>query len=215
MHMTKIPEPKTLTGNPALVHAGFDELPHNPLHLLQNWFCDAIKLNVSEPGGLVLSTVDSNGKPFSRVVLLKTIDDTGVIFASQSNSKKGIDISNNTSVAGTLWWRETMQQVNFMGSATKMLPSISDEIWSGRTREAQAVAAISEQSAVMVDEELIKQRIKDLINSKTNIPRPETWCAYHITIQDIEFWLGRQDRFHHRVQYKLNHDVWHHQKLQP
>ena len=50
--MTKIPEPKTLTGNPALVHAGFDELPHNPLHLLQNWFCDAIKLNVSEPGGL-------------------------------------------------------------------------------------------------------------------------------------------------------------------
>ena len=116
MHMTKIPEPKTLTGNPALVHAGFDALLSNPLHLLQNWFKQAIKLNVSEPGGLVLSTVDSNGKPFSRVVLLKTIDDTGVIFASQSNSKKGIDISNNTSVAGTLWWRETMQQVNFMGS---------------------------------------------------------------------------------------------------
>ena len=68
---------------------------------------------------------------------------------------------------------------------------------------------------VEIDEEFMRQRIKDLINSKTNIPRPETWCAYHITIQDIEFWLGSQDRFHHRVQYKLNHDVWHHQKLQP
>jgi len=213
--MTKIPEPKTLTGNPALVHAGFDALLSNPLHLLQNWFKQAIKLNVSEPGGLVLSTVDSNGKPFSRVVLLKTIGDTGVVFASSSNSKKGMEISNNTSVAGTLWWRETMQQVSFMGHAAKMLPSISDKIWNGRTREAKAVAAISEQSAVMLDEERIKQRIKHLINSKTNIPRPETWCAYHITIQDIEFWLGSQDRFHHRVQYKLNHNVWQHQKLQP
>ena len=174
-----------------------------------------MKLNVSEPGGLVLSTVDSNGKTISRVVLLNTIDDTGVIFASSSNSKKGMDISNNASVAGTLWWRETMQQVNFMGHAARMLPSISDDIWSGRTLEAQAVSAISEQSAVVVDEELMRQRIKDLINSKTNIPRPETWCAYHITIQDIEFWLGSQDRFHHRVQYKMNNDVWYHQKLQP
>lgn len=213
--MTNIQEPKTLTGNPALAHSGFDELPRNPLHLLQNWFHDAIRLNVSEPGGVVLSTVDGNGKPSSRVVLLKTIDDTGVIFASSSSSKKGMDISNNTSVAGTLWWRETMQQVNFMGCAVKMKPSISDEMWSERTREAQAVTTISDQSSAMVDEERIKQRIKDLINSKTNIPRPETWCAYHINIQDIEFWLGSQDRFHHRVQYKLNNDVWHHQKLQP
>lgn len=62
---------------------------------------------------------------------------------------------------------------------------------------------------------LWRQRIKDLIHSKTNIPRPETWCAYHITIQDIEFWLGSRDRFHRRVKYKLNHGVWHHQKLQP
>lgn len=207
MHMTKIPGLKTLTGDPALVHSGFDELPHNPLHLLKSWFHDATKLNVSEPGGFILSTVDGNSKPFSRVVLLKTIDDTGVSFASSSNSKKGMDISNNTAGDGTLWWRETMQQVNFIGHAAKMLPSISDEIWNGRTREAQAVAAISDQSATMVDEELMRQRIKDLINSKTNIPRPETWCAYHIAIQDIEFWLGSQDRFHHRVQYKLNHNV--------
>lgn len=207
--------PKTLTGNPALVYSGFDELPHNPLHLLQNWFKEAIKFNVSEPGSLVLSTVDMNRKPSSRVVLLKTVDDTGVIFSSSSNSKKGIDISNNTSVAGTLWWRETMQQVNFMGHASKMLPSISDDIWSGRTPEAQAVAAISDQSAIMSDEELMRESIKDLINSKTNIPRPETWHAYHITIQDIEFWLGSRDRFHHRVQYKIDNGIWYHQKLQP
>lgn len=213
--MKKISEPRTLTGNPALVDYGFDELPRNPLPLLQNWFKEAIKLNVSEPGGLVLSTVNSHGKPFSRVVLLKTIDDTGVIFASSSNSKKGRDISSNPVVAGTLWWRETMQQVNFMGYAAKVHPSVWDEIWNGRTRAAQAVTTISEQSSIMVDEELMRQRITDLMNSKTNIPRPETWCAYHITIQDIEFWLGNQDRFHHRVHYKLNDGVWHHQKLQP
>lgn len=213
--MTKISESKTLTGNPVLVHSSFDELPYNPLCLLQNWFHEAIKLNVSEPGGLVLSTVDKNGKPFSRVVLLKTIDDAGVIFASSSDSKKGMDISGNPSVSGTLWWRETMQQVNFVGEAAKMQSSLSDEVWSERTLEAQAVAAISKQSAVMIDEALMRQGIKDLIHSKTNIPRPETWCAYHITIQDIEFWLGSRDRFHHRVKYKLNQGVWHHQKLQP
>ena len=213
--MTNMQEAKTLMGNPALIHSRFDELPYNPLDLLKNWFNDAIKFDVSEPGGLILSTVDRDGKPVSRVILLKNIDDTGVIFASSSNSKKGMDISKNTLVAGTLWWRETMQQVNFVGRAAKMQSSISDAIWSGRTREAQAVSVISDQSSVMVDEERIKQRVRDLVHSKTNIPRPETWHAYHITIQDIEFWLGSQDRFHHRVQYKLSNDVWHHQTLQP
>ncbi len=112
--MTKVSEIKTLTGNPALVRFEDDALLHNPLHVLKK-FKDAEHLGVREPGSLILSTVDRHKKPLSRVVLLKTIDDTGVIFASSSASKKGKDIATNPFVAGTLWWRETLQQVNFMG----------------------------------------------------------------------------------------------------
>lgn len=85
-------ESKTLAGNPSLVNPGFNEPPHNPLHLLQQWLSEADRLNISEPRGLVLSTVDSTGRPSSRVVLLKTIDETGAIFVSSSASKKGLDL---------------------------------------------------------------------------------------------------------------------------
>ena len=205
----------TLTGNPSLVNVGFNEPPYNPLHLVQQWLVEAKKLNVCEPNGLVLSTVDINQKPSSRVVLLKTINDTGVVFASSSNSKKGLDMRSNPYIAGTLWWRETMQQINFSGCVTTLPSSYSDKIWMGRTREAQAIAFISQQSYPILDEEFMRHAVTDLIHSDITIERPETWHAYHVEIEEIEFWLGNQDRFHHRLRYRLEDNIWNHQRLQP
>lgn len=213
--MTKISESKTLTGNPTLVNSGFEDPVYNPLQLLQEWLTQAEQLNVSEPYGLVLSTVDTTGHPSSRVVLLKTIDDMGIVFASSATSKKGIDISHQSAVAGTLWWRETMQQVNFIGYATRLSATKSDAIWMKRTRDAQAVAAISHQSAAIVNEESMRCAVTKLIDSDMNIVRPETWHAYHVAIHEIEFWHGSEDRFHHRLRYKVGNDVWNYQRLQP
>jgi len=205
----------TLTGNPDLVNPGFDCPPDNPLHLLQGWLTTAELLKASEPRGLVLSTVSKNGIPSSRVVLLKTADETGVIFTSSAESQKGKDIYANPIAAGTLWWRETMQQVNFHGKVTKLAPDISDKIFKERPLEAQAVATVSFQSAIMKDEKILREEVSKLLSQPSSIVRPQTWHAYYITIKSIEFWHGSKNRFHQRLRYDLKNNTWYHHKLQP
>lgn len=205
----------TLTGNPYLVNPGFDSPPNNPMHLLQNWLNMSDRLKVVESRGLVLSTVDGRGTPSSRVVLLKSVDDTGVVFSSSAGSHKGKDLEKNPLAAGTLWWRETMQQINFQGCVTQLPDIISDEIFEKRTRDAQAVAALSSQSQPLSDEGTLRGKVTQLIGHQDPIPRPETWHAYHIALTAIEFWHGSADRFHNRLRYDLRGEMWKSQRLQP
>ncbi len=205
----------TLTGNPSLVNSGFDSPPNDPLELLKRWLQTADQLKIIEPRGMVLTTLDASNKPSSRVVLLKAIDDEGVVFASSETSKKGQDLHQNPVAAGTLWWRETMQQINFSGHVTKLPDTVADKIFQERTRESQAATAVSHQSAPMTDEKIMRKAIKRLIDEPGNISRPTAWHAYHITIDSIEFWLGSRDRLHGRLRYELNDGVWSHRKLQP
>ena len=205
----------TLTGNPDLANSGFDYPPLNPLSLLQKWLERADQLKIVEPRGLVLSTVNASNQPSSRVVLLKRVDDKGVVFASSTASQKGLDLSKNPGAAGTLWWRETMQQINFYGSATTLPTEVADQLFRERSREAQAATALSHQSEVMMDEEKLREAITKLINQAEPIIRPKSWHAYHVAIETIEFWQGARDRFHKRLRYTLSDGVWNHQKLQP
>lgn len=205
----------TLTGNPHLIDPGFDCAPENPLHLLQSWLKTADHLRIIEPRGLVLSTVDCQGNPSSRVVLLKTVDQAGVIFASSSISQKGQDLDTNPRAAGTLWWRETLQQINFQGHVQKLPPPVSDDIFNERTREAQAVASLSIQSTPLTNEKDLRGRVSQLVNQQDPIARPNTWHGYHITLNTIEFWHGGQDRFHNRLRYELINGMWTRQRLQP
>jgi len=208
-------EAKTLTGNPDLVISGFDCPPDNPLDLLKRWLHTSNLLKISEPRGLVLSTVNDEGIPSSRVVLLKTVNENGVTFASSGISQKGRDLQTNPIAAGTLWWRETMQQINFQGTVTKLANNISDEIFKERPPAAQAVATISMQSAVMTNEQKLRTEISKLLTQTEPMSRPKTWHAYHISIETIEFWHGSKDRFHHRLRYELKSKIWQHLKLQP
>lgn len=205
----------TLTGNPELVNPGFNNPPHSPLCMLQKWLQEAEKLNINEPRSMVLATVDSLGKPSSRVVLLKDCDEKGVTFGTSQESSKGKDIKANRWAAGTLWWRETVQQINFRGQVTQLSNEQSDEMFQIRTRDAQAVSAISKQSALLTNEKELEDKILDLINSNQKIQRPDGWHAYHLAIESIEFWLGSKDRFHKRLCYSLVNGLWIHQNLQP
>ncbi len=205
----------TLSGNPNLVNPGFNNPSDNPLDLLQIWLDKADDLKIIEPRGLVLSTVDTVGKPSSRVVLLRTLDEKGIIFASSETSQKGKDLKSNPIASGTLWWRETMQQINFYGRVTKLSAAISDQIFKERTREAQSLAAVSSQSSPMQDEEYLHEAFVKLTKQPEAIIRPKTWHAYHLAIESIEFWLGSKDRFHNRLRYNLDNEVWLYQKLQP
>ena len=133
---------KTLTGDPTLVKSGFDSPPNDPLILFKKWLEAADSLQVKEPRGLVLSTVDAAGRPSSRVIVIKELDDTGIIFSTSSESAKGKDLKLNPWVAGTLWWRETMQQINIQGRLRVLSDKKSDEIFHQRIREAKAIAVV-------------------------------------------------------------------------
>lgn len=197
------------------MNSKFDVPPSNPLLLFKAWLKQADSLNIVESRGFALSTISDIGIPSSRIVLLKDIDDEGVIFSTSELTKKGKDLSNNPLASGTLWWRETMQQINFSGRVKKLPAKFSDKIFAERTKEAQAIAALSEQSSVMIDEQELRKEVLYLLHEDRSISRPKTWHAYHITIESIEFWIGNLDRFHHRLRYDLENGVWQHYKLQP
>ncbi len=205
----------TLTGNPNLTNSGFSSPPLNPFDLLNYWLMEADHLHIPEPRALVLSTTNTAGAPSSRVVLMKSVDETGVTFGTSSFSRKIKEINANPHVAGTLWWQKTMQQINLKGAVSKMDVAVSDEMFTHRTRQAQAVAALSQQSIALTDEHDLRDQIEQLIASSATITRPDTWHAYHITITSIEFWHGSQDRFHKRLRYNLDDGNWTHQFLQP
>ncbi len=205
----------TLTGNPDLIDPGFASPPLNPFVLFKQWLCDADRLQVPEPRALILSTINPAGAPSSRVVLMKSVDETGVTFGTSSFSQKVKDMDENPFVAGTLWWQKTMQQINFKGTVAKMDAPVSDEMFLQRTREAQAVAALSRQSNTLINESDLHFQIEQLIASNNPIKRPETWHAYHIAITSIGFWHGSQNRFHKRLCYDLMVRNWTRQFLQP
>jgi pyridoxamine 5'-phosphate oxidase len=135
--------------------------------------------------------------------------------SSSDISQKGRDLQTNPVAAGTLWWRETMQQINFQGTVTKLPHNISDEIFNERPLAAQAVATISTQSAPMTNEQKLRTEVLKLLTQQEPMSRPKTWHAYHIEIETIEFWHGSKDRFHHRLRYELKNKIWQHLKLQP
>ena len=91
----------------------------------------------------------------------------------------------------------------------------SDALFYARPREAQAVTALSQQSAPLTDEAVLKDAVRKLINTQGTIERPEGWRAYHLALESIEFWHGSKDRFHKRLRYDLLNGAWRHQRLQP
>lgn len=207
---------QTLTGNPDLVNdAGFNEPPSNPFILFNRWFEMTEQLNVSEPRGLTLSTVNPKGYPSTRVVFLRSVTPTGIIFATSETSNKGKDLQQNPYAAGTLWWRETLQQINFQGHVQKLSNADSDSIFESRTREAKATAALSKQSVELNNEIALKHAVDQLITSQNDIPRPKDWHAYILEISTIEFWHGSTSRLHKRLRYDLTNGQWQHHRLQP
>jgi len=205
----------TLTGDPALVDPGFEKPPENPMLLFQRWLETADKMKVCEPRSMLLATVDCDQRPSSRVLLLKNCDERGVVFSTGEESAKGKDLLLNPWAAGSLWWRETLQQINFQGKVIQLSGKRSDEIFQARPREAQAVAVISKQSTPLKDEVSLREQVSQLIQSGEKIERPAKWHAYYLAVESIEFWHGSKDRFHQRLRYDLVDQAWHHQRLQP
>jgi len=207
----------TLQGDPNLTDHRMDQPFQHPLHMLRHWLAEATRVQVNEPNGIVLATVDVNGLPSTRVVLQKSVDELGIVFSSSGRSKKGLDLQRTPLASCTYWWRETMQQVHCIGHVVQLGSEVSDALFEGRNPSAQAISHLSHQSQPLLDEGKMREQVNAFIQNHASIKRPDHWHAYRLEPVSIEFWLGSPDRFHRRIHYQRSPGKknWEMQHLQP
>lgn len=192
-------------------------LPNNPYKMLDEWLEDAKAHAAFDYNAFVLSTVNAEGAPTSRVVLLRRSAEGGLVFYTNYNSDKGRDIANNPSVSANLYWPSLERQIRVRGEAQKMSAKDSDTYFASRPRESQIGALASDQSRVVTREELEK-KVVELTQSLEGqeIKRPEHWGGFLIRPAYFEFWQGRAGRLHDRIMYREDADAyWYQERLSP
>jgi dihydrophenazinedicarboxylate synthase len=205
---------ETLSGDASLGLPEFDAPPADPLPLLDSWLQGADARGVREPRALALATADAAGKPSSRIVLLKEVTQA-IVFAFSSSSRKGRDLAANPRAAGTLYWRETLQQVVFEGPVERMSAEESDRLFAERPPAGQATTVASNQGEALDDPERLRREAAELTGADEHLRRPDDWGGYRLDPDLVEFWHGSPDRLHRRLLYVKKGERWEHKRLQP
>lgn len=192
------------------------DLPSDPFELLREWLKVAEDSAEIEPSAMALATVSEAGYPSSRMVLLRGIDETGVVFFTNYASRKGRDIEATRHVAATLFWPSLQRQVRLEGDADRTSEKESDDYFANRPYESQLASAASRQSQPLTSEAEIETRIEELRQEHPlQVPRPSVWGGYHIYVREFEFWQGGPSRLHDRFRYRLQDGEWTIERLSP
>ena len=184
---------------------------NNPLKLFEEWFNKAKKTEINDPNAFAVGTVNKNGFPTVRMVLLKDFDKNGFVFYTNLNSDKSKAIKNTSKISMCFHWKSLQRQIRIVGIASKVSKKEADAYYSSRAYGSRIGAWASKQSSVL------KER-KDLYNSieefkqkfpnKNKIPRPEHWSGWRIKPKEIEFWLDGHNRIHERLKSTINNKNW-------
>jgi pyridoxamine 5'-phosphate oxidase len=205
---------ETLSGDPALDLPEFEAPPADPLQLLERWLRIADERGVREPRALALATADGEGRPSNRILLLKQVV-PALVFATSYESRKGRDLAVNPRAAGTLYWRETLQQVVVEGPVRRLSEAESDALFAARPQDARATTAASRQGEPLEDPEALRAAADEIAATASPPRRPSTWGGYRLDPDLIEFWHGSPDRLHRRLLYVKADGRWTHRRLQP
>ena len=188
----------------------------NPLIQFEQWLNEAIRAQVNEPTAMNVATVDAMGKPNSRMVLLKEVNEQGLVFFSNYLSRKGQALDVHPYAALTFFWAELERQVRIEGCVEKLSAQASDEYFASRPYTSRLGAWASEQSSVIADKNvLIKRAAAVGLKHPLHVPRPPHWGGYVVIPERVEFWQGRPSRLHDRIQYRLQHHEWLKERLAP
>ena len=190
----------------------------DPLVQFQKWFSEAIQSEVLEPNAMHLATINNEGKPSGRIVLLKGLESNKFQFYTNYQSRKGKELEFNPACALTFFWPELERQVRIEGVAARVSAQQSDEYFQSRPRTSQLGAWSSPQSTFIQDRRLIEERMKQLdkkFEGVDPLPRPHQWGGYEVTPLLIEYWQGRPYRLHDRIQYVLTDEGWSVHRLAP
>lgn len=189
----------------------------DPLAQFATWLRDAEEFPIYEPNAFVLGTIDADGKPTARTVLLKGLDD-GFLFATNYLSRKGNTIDAHNTVTAVFGWYAMHRQVIIEGIAEKVSADESTEYFSSRPRGSQVAAWASEQSRPIESRDALEQQFADAdqrFEGEAEVPRPPHWGGYRIRPNRIEFWKGRSNRMHDRIVFLRDRDTWTVERLQP
>ncbi|WAL66320.1 pyridoxamine 5'-phosphate oxidase [Amycolatopsis cynarae] len=185
---------------------------------LQRWLNEAIASGLAEPNAMVLATADAEGRPSSRTVLCKGLDERGVVFYTNYTSAKSHDLTVTRYASVTFPWYPLHRQVTVRGEVEKVDISETAAYWASRPRGSQLGAWASPQSKVVdgrraLDNALsaIERRFADV----EQVPFPPHWGGWRIRPEVVEFWQGQQNRLHDRLRYVLGHDGWRIERVAP
>ena len=199
-----------------LKHKDLIDFKKNPFELFNNWYDLASETEINDPNAMTLSTI-LNNQPSSRVVLLKSHDEEGFVFYTNSNSKKGKSINENNNIALNFHWKTQNRQVRIEGQAKIVSSEVADSYFNSRPRGSQIGAWSSNQSEELISRSELIDKIKksETKYADKNIPRPLHWNGYLVKPKLIEFWQEMPFRIHDRVLYTLLNNNWEIKKLYP
>ena len=190
-----------------------------PMQQFDRWWQDALHSRIEEVNAMTLVTATREGKPSARIVLLKGYDENGFCFFTNYASKKGQELGGNPQAALVFFWKELERQVRIEGIAEKLSEEESDTYFNSRPPESRLGAWSSPQSAVIGSRDILESNMAEYKEKfgRSTIPRPPHWGGYRIVPALIEFWQGRENRLHDRLQYTrdLHSERWSRVRLAP
>ena len=189
----------------------------DPIESFTQWFGEAQEAAEPEPYAMVLSTVDVDGWPHGRAVLLRQFDDSGFVFYTNYRSAKGVAMESTGRAALTFLWQVMHRQVHIGGHVERVSEAESDAYFAKRPRDRQLGAWASEQSTEIASREVLQERLAEVEGrfADSEVPRPPHWGGYRVKPEWIEFWQGQPNRLHDRIRYRREGDAWQQVVLSP
>lgn len=194
-----------------------EDMADSPLVQFEQWFDEAVSNEVMDPTAMTLSTVDPKGRPDSRVVLLKGIENNAFVFYTNYNSTKSVELRVHPYAALNFYWPSMARQVRIRGPVTRVSDVASDEYFASRPKKSQCGAIASPQSQVMTDRDDLEAQVEQIMQAHEHdlIKRPAYWGGFAVSVDEMEFWQGRDSRLHDRILYAKDDKSWKKSRLAP
>ena len=189
----------------------------DPHKLFLTWMREALECGVAEPTGMAIATATPDGLPSARFVLLKGVDDRGFVFYTNYESRKARELDANPRASLLFYWAEMERQVRISGAVERVSREESEHYFANRPRGSQLGAWASKQSFEVAGREALEQAWADAEQrfAGAGVPCPPFWGGYRVVAGEMEFWQGRPDRMHDRLQYVRSAGAWSISRLSP